>query len=108
MILPLLATIIIEGLIVFGYARRFNKPVISLLLTSVIANLFTQPLLWIGLNIFFDEYLTVLLIAELLIWLIESVLLFVWRLNRLGIREAFLLSLAMNLVSFGVGWALPI
>jgi hypothetical protein len=65
-------TILIEGLVCLAYCIWSKKPVLSILITSVIANLITQSLLWIGLNIFFQYYLLTLLIAEILIWLIEG------------------------------------
>jgi hypothetical protein len=60
------------------------------------------------LNIFFQEYLIALLVAEILIWILESLLLHYFPANQLGLREAALLSLSMNLASFTFGWFLPI
>ena len=49
-----------------------------------------------------------LLIAEILIWIIESVLLYSIRPNHLDFKEAIFLSLGMNATSFALGWLLPI
>jgi hypothetical protein len=104
--LPL--TLVVEGIIVTGYARWQGKPLVSLLLTSVLANLLTQSLLWATLNLFPEHYLITLFTAEMLIWLLESALLHLVPANRLAWREALLLSLGMNAASFGIGWFLPV
>ncbi len=108
MIPALLITIIAEGAVVIGYCGWRKKPLRPVLLTSLCANLITQSLLWIVLNLFFGHYLMALLVAEILIWAIESVLLYSLPANRLRFSEASLLSLMMNLVSFGLGWFLPV
>lgn len=65
-------------------------------------------MLWLVLSVFFRYYATALFIAEVLIWLIESVLLSLPVKNSLKWNDALCLSLVMNLVSFGVGWFLPV
>ena len=107
MIQTLAITILIEGVVCLIYAFWRKKPIRSILLTSIFANLITQSLLWVALNIFFQHYLVTLLIAEILIWLMEGLLFYALRLNRLDIGESLLLSLIMNLSSFGLGWFLP-
>lgn len=108
MIYTLLITIFIEAVIVIGYSNWRTKPTIPILLISIFANLITQFLLWIGLNLFYKHYLITLSVAEILIWLIESVILYSFHFNQLKIRDAFFLSLMMNLSSFWVGWFLPV
>jgi hypothetical protein len=100
-------TILVEGAVGLGYALWHKKPVGAILITSVIANLITQSLLWIALLIFFQHYLAALWIAEVLIWALESLLFHALRSNQLSLREALFLSLVMNLSSFGLGWFLP-
>lgn len=100
-------TLFLEGLAVIAYSRWRKKPLFPLLLTGSAANLVTQSFLWIVLNVFFQHYLAALILAEILIWLIESVLLFSVPANRLCGRQAVLLSLGMNLTSFVLGWYLP-
>ena len=108
MIVTLFVTIIIEGFVVIGYSHWGKKPVKPILLTSLFGNLVTQSLLWLLLYLLFRHYLVTLLIAEILIWTIESLLLYFIRSNHLNLREATLLSLGMNAASFLLGWFLPI
>jgi len=108
LIVTLFITVLVEGIIVSGYSIWRRKPLMPILFTSLIANLITQSLLWIGLNLFFQHYLSTLLIAEFLIWMVESVLLYYVPANRLRFTEALFLSLTMNLVSFALGWFLPV
>jgi hypothetical protein len=108
LIVTLLITIVVESVIVIGYSLWAKKPVKTILLTSISGNLVTQSLLWILLNLFFRQYLITLLIAELLIWLLESFLLYSIRPNYLNLKESVLLSLGMNAASFGLGWFLPV
>ncbi|MGZ9234325.1 MAG: hypothetical protein ACXW4E_02260 [Anaerolineales bacterium] len=107
MIPTLLVTIITESTVAFGYSIWRKKPVPPLLLTSVCINLITQSFLWIGLNLYFRHYLLTLIIAEFLIWMVESVLLYSVSANRLRLTDATLLSLTMNLASLLLGWFLP-
>ncbi len=108
MIYSLPITIILEGAVCLGFSVWQKRPIGSIFVTSVFANLITQSLLWVALNIFFQHYVVTLLIAEILIWLVESTLLFGVRMNRLSVQEALLLSLVMNASSFGLGLLLPI
>lgn len=108
MILTLLITIVIETIVVIGYCTWQGKPRLPVVYTSIAANLLTQSLLRIALLIFFRYYLATLLVAEGLIWIVESLLLYFVPANRLYFREALFLSLGMNLASFGIGWGLPL
>ncbi len=108
MIASLLATIFIEGLVVLSYAFWKHKPAARLLLASLLANLLTQSILWVVLNLFFAHYLIALIISEVCIWWMESGILRFFPASRLNWQEAILLSLGMNLASFAIGWFLPI
>lgn len=108
MIYTLPITIILEGLVILGYCRRSGFPLLPLLGTSVIANILTQSMLWVVLTVFFQYYVVVLLITEVLIWLVESFLLSLPIQNQMKLSDALRISLMMNLVSFGVGWFLPL
>lgn len=108
MIVTLSITIVTEGIIALGYCIWRKKPVIPILLTSIGANILTQLFLWVMLIVFFQQYLVVLLIAELVIWATESYVLFYVPANQLHLREAFLLSLGANFVSFTLGLFLRI
>ena len=104
----LLVTIIVEGAVGLAYSLWRKKPIVPILITSIFANLLTQSFLWIALSIFFHHYLTTLFIAEILIWIIESVLYYRLRFNQLSVRESLFLSLIMNLSSFAFGLFLPV
>lgn len=108
MILTLSITILIESAVVISYCLWRSKPVQPILFTSICGNLITQSLLWVVLILFFQNYLLTLLIAEILIWLAESVLLYLIPPNQLRFPDAIVLSLLMNLLSFTVGLFLPI
>ncbi|HXD10868.1 MAG TPA: hypothetical protein VN653_12460 [Anaerolineales bacterium] len=108
MIQTLSVTILIEGIVCLGYSIWQKKPSLAILLTSILANLITQSLLWISLDLFFQHYLATLWVAEILIWIMESALLYGFRVNHLSPLEALGLSLLMNLSSFGIGWFLPV
>lgn len=106
MIQTLAITIVIEGVVCLIYAFWRKKPVRPILITGVFANFITQSFLWIALNLFYQHYLPTLLIAEILIWLMEGLLFFGLRSNRLSVRESLFLSLITNLSSFAIGWFL--
>jgi hypothetical protein len=108
LIVTLLITILIEGMIVIAYSIWRRKPPGPILLTSVVANLITQPLLWVGLNIFFQDYLIALFGAEILIWLMEGLLLRYVPANNLRFRDAIFLAFLINVASFALGWLLPV
>lgn len=108
MIVTVLITLIVEGFIAVGDSIRREKPVQPILFTSICGNLITQSILWIVLNLFFLHYLIVLFAVEILLWMLEALLLYALPANRLQFREAVLLSLNMNLVSFMLGWLLPV
>jgi hypothetical protein len=104
----LLITLLVEGTVGLGYSLWKKKPIAAILLISTLVNLLTQSLLWIGLNLFFSDYLIALLIAEVFIWLAEGLLLYFLPATSLQFSEALLLSLSMNLASFALGWVLPV
>ena len=108
MIITLIITIIVESVVVLGYSLWRKKPLQPILFTSICGNLITQSLLWVMLNVFFQNYLVTLFGAEILIWIIEAFLLYVVPANQLSFKEAILLSLGMNGSSFAIGWFLPI
>jgi len=107
-IATLAITILVESAVVASYAIWRKKPLYHLLFSSIYANLLTQVFLWVALTLFPHDYLITLFIAEICIWGIEAFILYLYRYNRLTLREAMLLSLAMNLASFSIGWFLPV
>ena len=108
MILSFAITVLIESIVIAGYAYWHRKPLIHLLLSGVFVNLVTQCILWIILNIIPSRYLAVLLVSESYIWWIEGLVLYIYPYNKLKLGEALILSLGMNLASFTVGWFLPV
>lgn len=108
MIATLFITILIESIVVIGYSYWRKERLAPILVTSMGGNLLTQSLLWVMLNLFFQNYLLALLVAEILIWIIETVLLYSIPANQLSLKEASLLSLGMNALSLAVGWLLPV
>ena len=108
LIITILITITVESVVVLIYSTLYGKPFRPILISSVIVNLLTQCILWIGLNLFFQHYLATLCFAEILIWMIESYLLYRFPANQLRLPDAALLSLFMNQVSFATGLFLPI
>jgi hypothetical protein len=108
LIVTLLVTILLESVIVISYCLWRGKPLQPVLFTSLCGNLITQSLLRAAVSLFFQHYLITLFIAELFIWFIESALLHLIPANTLRFPDAVFLSLAMNLLSFTVGWFLPI
>jgi hypothetical protein len=101
-------TILLEGWVALVWCRRAQKPARSILLTGVLGNIATQVGLWTLLLVAARPYWLILLTAEVGIWAVEGFLLAVIPANRLALSEALRLSLWMNLVSFGVGLALPV
>ena len=108
MSVTLTITILVEGVLASLFSLKFAKPIGPILITSLIGNLLTQSLLWLGLWVFYRQYLTALFVAEVLIWLLEGSLFYIVRANQLRLAEALWLSLGLNLSSFALGWWLPV
>lgn len=108
MIKTLLITVAVEAVVDLLFCRIKRKPIISILTTGLWANLWTQTGLWLLLSFLPGSYLPILISAEVLIWFIEGLCFIAVSRNRLRIREAMLLSLLRNLISFGIGAILPI
>jgi hypothetical protein len=101
-------TILSESTVVAAYSFWRRKPLKHLLLSSIFANLFTQFFLWAVIYLFPNHYLPTLFISEIMILVMETIILFLYRPNRLRLRESIFLNLVMNLVSFSIGWVLPV
>lgn len=106
-LVSLFVTLACESFVGVGFALWRQKPVKSLFLSSVFVNGITQPLLWLGLMVFYRHYFRALILAEGLIFFGEAYLMKRISANRLSVQEAFLLSFLMNGLSFGVGLWLP-
>ena len=108
MIFTLLITILVEGCVVLVYAALRKRPAGILLRASLIVNVLTQVSLWAALRIFYQHYLITLIVVEIIIWLVESVLMYFLARGQLSPVNAIVLSLCMNAASLGVGWLLPV
>jgi hypothetical protein len=107
-IASLVITLLVESAFVTAFTLWRKKPLVPLLVSSVCANVLTQAILWVVLISFPQYYLTTLLVTEVGIWVLEALILYIYRPNHLRLRAALLLSLVMNLASFGIGWLLPV
>ena len=91
--------------IVTSLSVTIESPIINLLATSTA--LAKNRASYLLLKKFTVHWM-ILLTAEVGIWAVEGLLLAIIPANRLALREALRLSLWMNLISFGVGLALPV
>ncbi|MBN1266453.1 MAG: hypothetical protein JXA25_13235 [Anaerolineales bacterium] len=101
-------TAIIEGIAALVYATLRKRDRTATLTIVLLANLLTIPVLVISAVLFgFGSFSFVTLAAEILIWLVEAVVLFVLQRRIIKFQEALLLSLGLNLLSFLTGLLLP-
>jgi hypothetical protein len=104
------ATLILDGLMLLGYALSRKQPLSTWLTHGLLVNVITRPVLWPTLGSQFDAgpYLAVLAMSELAVWLLEALLLYLLQGKRLPFRNALALSLVLNGVSFAAGLLLPV
>ena len=98
-------TVLLEAAVLFVYARRGDRSLDQWLTLGVAVNLLTQPLLW---ALAASELWPTLILAEVGIWLIEALLLYLPLRREATFPTVLLLSLVMNVLSFGVGLLLPV
>ena len=108
--LALSVTIVIEGLIVLVYGTARGLRIWHWLAYAALINLVTQPVLWNLMRLLPADmpYFPALAVGESLVWVVEAVLLRLLGGGHLTLRKALHLSLAMNVVSCGVGLLLPV
>ncbi|SRR6266404_9324193 len=104
-----LITVLIETLVIFGIFKKFLKkePVSSKLLisSSIFANSLTLPYVWFVFPyLFLGKYSLNLTLSEIFAWLIEAIFYKVYL--KLSLRNALIVSLAANFVSFCLGYLL--
>ena len=99
----LLLTIFIEVPIVFAMARYIYKKreYSDIVLVSVVASVITLPYFWFILPVYVSDRNFYIFIGESLVVLIEAFL--YWRLLKLKLHQAFLLSLVANCISACLG-----
>ncbi len=100
--LPL--ALVVESIVVLAVAWRLKWPIIRLLAASVIANILSQFVLYGSLAVFVGNFLTSLIIAEILVCLFEAAVLKFYPKIGLSWRQSLLLSLGMNALSLAVGY----
>ena len=100
----LLTTVIIEVLLGLGYALWRKRPLLIVLTTILLLTLATQPALWVTISALNSRYSWIaILIAELVVWLVEALGLFLVQRKSVKFTEMLLLSLALNVASFVIG-----
>ena len=106
--LTLPITVLIEILLGVGYAVWRKRPVFPVVVVVLAMNVFTQLGLWGALEASRSgDALAFTLLLEGGIWLVEALVLFFAQRKAMRFKEAALLSLALNAVSFVIGLALP-
>ncbi|MDX9863302.1 MAG: hypothetical protein RBT34_00710 [Anaerolineaceae bacterium] len=107
--LALPATILIELLLAAGYVLIRKRPWLTTLTLVSLANVITQFALWAALNTFHQTNALILTIGlEGIIWGVEALVFYLPQRKEIQFKEAALLSLTLNLVSFGIGLLLPL
>ncbi len=106
---PLLLTVLIEGILGWLYAWRRKVDKLRMITIVILANMITLPALVLALQLPRDVPSLLLLgICELIIWLLESVILYFTQSQSIRFREALGLSFGLNAASFLTGLILPI
>jgi hypothetical protein len=104
--LPL--TIAVESVLAFAYSSLRGKPRLSLVTAVLLINLITLPALWFVLQSLNNSSLPFLALGEVLIWLFETVLLYLTQRSYLSFKESLILSLGLNGASFLAGLFFPV
>jgi hypothetical protein len=97
-------TLAIEGFLALLYAIIRKRSKITTLTMVALANMITVPILWMGASMLVGEN-TILFTAaaEVLIWIVESVIFCLTQRDSVRFREMLLLSLILNGCSYLIG-----
>ena len=107
--LTVIITILLEGIIGTIYAIIAKKNIIKLISIITIGNTITQiGLVFIAQGLNNEFSMIILVIMELIIWIVESIIIYLTHRQTFKIQNALLLSLLINLVSFASGILLPV
>jgi len=106
--LGLLVTLITELAIGLIYVTWRKRPWFSVLLTILLMNMVTQPVLWFLVKELRLSLCIWVYVLEVIVWLVEARILYIVLRKSARFSETLLLSLAMNLASFGIGLLLPL
>lgn len=104
----LFATVLVESLLGTVYVLLRKGPKVVFLTTLLLLNLSTQPGLWLTVHALDSLFpFWIILPAEVCVWLVEALGLFLVQRRAIRFGEAALVSLVLNLASFGIGLLLP-
>ena len=108
--LPL--TILIESVVTILYAKLRHRAMFTLLTSVVLANTITQPFLLVALFMIGTMgqtgLMNYLLLFEVIIWLGESVMIYLPQRKEMAFKEALGLSLLLDATSFLIGLTLSV
>jgi hypothetical protein len=99
--------LVIENVIALIYTKIRNRPRIETLTFVTLANMVTLPALWIAAFYIGGYEFYALLLIEVVIWIVETVILYILQRREIDLKEAALLSLSINGASFLIGLLLP-
>ena len=104
----LAVTIIVELLVGVIYLLWRKRPWLPVLLTILLINMLTQPVVWLVVKNMRLTLCAGTYVLELIVCLLEAWILYRVLRKSVKFSEILLLSLAMNLASFGIGLLFPI
>jgi hypothetical protein len=99
--------LIVELFVGLVYVIWRKRPWFPVLLTILLMNLVTQPILWFVVKEMRLTACAFTYVLELIVCLVEAWILYLVLRKSVNFSEILLLSFAMNLASFGVGLLLP-
>ncbi|PIZ93138.1 hypothetical protein COX84_06120, partial [Candidatus Micrarchaeota archaeon CG_4_10_14_0_2_um_filter_49_7] len=101
--LPALAiTVVLELLAAFAYLA-FSKLDKRILVSVFLANIVSLPIVWFVFPLISPELIIIIIPAELFAFLFESAVIYALNHDKLGLKQALLLSLIANAISFVIG-----
>lgn len=86
--------------LIFLHALKITKKVLWFVL---IANLITLPTIWFLFTLMIRDYNSVIIFGELFAFIFEAYFIFLFAKKNISLKQSFLLSLIMNLISFFIG-----
>lgn len=105
----LIITLVVELLLGAVYVLWRKRPALVVLTVILLLNLITQPALWVTVSRLGELYAILLALgAEMVVWLVEAVGLYLSQRSRIKFLEALVVSFVLNAASFLVGSLLPL
>ena len=101
-LIALAITLILEGIVAAAYIV-ITKKSWRILLTTVIGNIASLPIVWFGAPLLFSDAATALIVSEITVFIAEAVLLRQVNKETLSWFTALLLSAGMNIASIMIG-----